>query len=55
MSDQTRHAWSEILNRIFDMEKMLYFVAPEWWKPRAHTTQVLGAETPVLDKNGDPI
>jgi hypothetical protein len=54
MSDQTRHAWSEILNRIFDMEKMLYFVAPEWWKPRAHTTQVLGAETPVLDKNGDP-
>jgi hypothetical protein len=54
MSDQTRHAWSEILNRIFDMEKMLYFVAPEWWKPRAHTTQVLGAETPVLDTNGDP-
>ena len=36
------------------MEKMLYFVAPEWWKPRAHTTQVLGAETPTLDKNGDP-
>ena len=29
MSDQTRHVWSEILNSIFDLEKMLYFVAPD--------------------------
>ena len=47
MSDQTRHAWSEILNRIFDMDKMLYFVAPEWWKPRARQSQAFGSEVPM--------
>jgi hypothetical protein len=49
MSDQTRHAWSEILNSIFDLEKMLYFVAPDWWKPRANAALTMGAETVVRD------
>ncbi|MEU9132436.1 hypothetical protein AB0D08_30735 [Kitasatospora sp. NPDC048540] len=31
---RTRHVLSELINSIFDIEKMLYFVAPEWWKPR---------------------
>jgi len=31
---QSRHVLSELINAIFDIEKMLYFVAPEWWKPR---------------------
>jgi hypothetical protein len=31
---QTRHVLSELINAIFDVDKMLYFVAPEWWKPR---------------------
>jgi hypothetical protein len=31
---QTRHVLSELINSIFDIDKMLYFVAPEWWKPR---------------------
>lgn len=53
MSDQTRHAWSEILNRLFDLEKMLYFVAPEWWRPRARSQQSLGAEAAVLDADGN--
>jgi hypothetical protein len=30
----TRHVLSELINSIFDVDKMLYFVAPEWWKPR---------------------
>ena len=51
MSDETRHAWSEILNRMFDLEKMLYFVAPEWWKPRTRSAQTMGAET-VVDSKG---
>jgi hypothetical protein len=34
--DRTRHAVAEILNTIFDVDKMLYFVAPEWWRPRLH-------------------
>lgn len=53
MADETRHAWSEILNRIFDLEKMLYFVAPEWWKPRARASQTMGAETVVRDGSGN--
>ena len=53
MSDQTRHAWSEILNRLFDLEKMLYFVAPEWWKPQARQSQAFGAEEAVLDADGN--
>lgn len=31
---QMRHVLSELINAIFDVDKMLYFVAPEWWKPR---------------------
>lgn len=53
MSDETRHAWSEVLNRLFDLEKMLYFVAPEWWKPQARKSQAFGAEEPVLDAAGN--
>lgn len=41
--DRTRHVVSELLNTIFDIDKMLYFVAPEWWRPRLHHShQVLG-------------
>ncbi|MNP76422.1 hypothetical protein D3C76_1736550 [compost metagenome] len=29
-----RHVLSEFINSIFDVDKMLYFVAPDWWKPR---------------------
>ncbi|MES0110166.1 hypothetical protein [Mesorhizobium sp. M0013] len=32
--DRSRHIVAELLNSIFDVEKMLYFVAPEWWRPR---------------------
>ncbi|GLX67870.1 peptidoglycan-binding protein [Paenibacillus glycanilyticus] len=35
-SDSSRHVLSELLLSIFDIDKMLYFVAPEWWKPRAY-------------------
>lgn len=41
--DRTRHVVAELLNTIFDVEKMLYFVAPEWWRPRLHRShQALG-------------
>ncbi|MGH3679052.1 MAG: hypothetical protein ACRDT2_01815 [Natronosporangium sp.] len=41
--DRTRHTVSELLNAIFDIDKMLYFVAPEWWRPRLHHShQALG-------------
>jgi hypothetical protein len=41
-NSQTRHTLSELINSIFDIDKMLYFVAPEWWKPRTHYHQALG-------------
>jgi len=41
-TNENRHTISELINSIFDINKMLYFVAPEWWKPRRHYHQNLG-------------
>jgi hypothetical protein len=38
---RNRHVLSELINSIFDIDKMLYFVAPDWWKPREHKKQFL--------------
>ena len=40
--DRTRHILSELIGSIFDTDKMLYFVAPEWWKPRQNSATFLG-------------
>jgi hypothetical protein len=37
-----RHVYATVLNAIFDIDAMLYFVAPEWWKPRRHSDLVIG-------------
>jgi hypothetical protein len=29
-----RHVFAELVQSMFDVDKMLYFVAPEWWMPR---------------------
>ena len=43
----------ELLNSIFDIDKMLYFVAPEWWRPRLHRSeQQLG--TPEIETRSAP-
>lgn len=43
--DDSRHVISELVRSIFDVDKMLYFVAPEWWVPRLHrSAQHLGEE-----------
>lgn len=42
---ESKHVVSELVRSLFDIDKMLYFVAPEWWVPRLHrSTQQLGAE-----------
>jgi len=42
---QSKHVISELVRSIFDVDKMLYFVAPEWWAPRLHrSAQHLGEE-----------
>ncbi len=53
--DRTRHVVSELLNTIFDVDKMLYFVAPEWWRPRLHHShQSLGGLRKPSDKSAAP-
>jgi hypothetical protein len=52
--DRTRHVTAELLNVIFDVDKMLYFVAPEWWRPRLHRSrqQLQHDPTPRFDISG---
>lgn len=53
---QTQHVVAELINSIFDVDKMLYFVAPEWWRPRLHRShQQLGSVEPVVDPTGQTI
>lgn len=33
------HVRSEVIRALFDVDAMLYFVAPEWWMPRLHRTR----------------
>jgi hypothetical protein len=47
-TDQSKHVTSELVRSMFDVDKMLYFVAPEWWAPRLHRSrQHLGEEPPT--------
>jgi hypothetical protein len=34
LTDQSPHVTSELIRSIFDVDAMLYFVAPDWWMPR---------------------
>ncbi|MBJ7331219.1 MAG: hypothetical protein JHC95_15085 [Solirubrobacteraceae bacterium] len=45
-ASELRHVLSELINAIFDVDKMLYFVAPEWWTPRRHFSQFAGSQQP---------
>ena len=40
----TRHILSQLINSIFDVDKMLYFVAPEWWKPRERAKEFVSLQ-----------
>jgi hypothetical protein len=53
---RTRHVVSELINSIFDVDKMLYFVAPEWWRPRKHYGQSFGQLKPTgkIGADGQP-
>lgn len=52
--DRTRHVVSEVINSIFDVDKMLYFVAPEWWRPRLHRSKQQLQVTPSKQSTFDP-
>ena len=46
---RVRHVLSELISSMFDTDRMLYFVAPDWWKPRKHyiNQQVISAPGPL--------
>jgi hypothetical protein len=49
------HLRSELIKSIFDVDKLLYFVAPEWWQPRVHeSSQQTGAGRPPADSGVAP-
>jgi hypothetical protein len=50
---EMRHVMSELLNTIFDIDKMLYFVAPEWWKPRSRSLLKLGGVPVAQSMDGN--
>ncbi|MFI6168884.1 hypothetical protein ACIBCN_19035 [Nocardia sp. NPDC051052] len=54
--DRSRHVVAELINAIFDVEKMLYFVSPEWWRPRLHHShQELGKlKAPPVNNPNSP-
>jgi hypothetical protein len=50
--DREPHLVSELIRSIFDIEAMLYFVAPEWWKPNvARFKQQYGGQSKILGEN----
>ena len=49
---ESRHVLSELIKSIFDIDKMLYFVAPEWWKARKHYHQSILPSTKGAAGNG---
>ncbi len=37
-NQQQHHVFSEVVNSIFDINKMLYYVAPDWWRPKKQSS-----------------
>ncbi|MBI3170083.1 MAG: hypothetical protein HYZ22_16480 [Chloroflexi bacterium] len=47
-----KHMLSEMVRSIFDVDGMLYFVAPEWWRPRLHQShQTFGTSQPITEES----
>jgi hypothetical protein len=55
-NNHSKHVISELVRSIFDVDKMLYFVAPEWWAPRLHrSAQNLGDEPGTRPSTGSTV
>jgi hypothetical protein len=42
--EDSPHITAELVRAIFDIDKMLYFVAPDWWVPRKRIHQHVGTD-----------
>lgn len=50
--ETNKHIMSELIRGIFDIDNMLYFVAPEWWRPRLHQShQTFGTTQPITEES----
>jgi hypothetical protein len=48
-ADESDHVTVELIRALFEVDKMLYFVAESWWKPRKYRRQQVGSSgTEVL-------
>jgi len=57
-SDQGTHVTAELVRSLFEVDHMLYFVAPDWWRARSRNygQQLLGdADTSTAVSNKDVI
>ncbi len=45
------HLLSELIRSVFDVDKMLYYVAQEWWMPRKHHPQRHGEKIQLADED----
>lgn len=41
-SARVRHILSVLITTLFDVDKMLYFVAPDWWRPNDKARRLVG-------------
>ena len=46
---RVRHVFSELVQSMFDLDRMLFFVAPEWWMPRFKSLESASPQDLGLD------
>jgi hypothetical protein len=51
---RVRHVLSELISSMFDVDSMLYFVAPDWWRPRKRSVNQQSLGSTALNPGGDP-
>jgi hypothetical protein len=47
------HVTSELIRALFDVDNMLYFVAPDWWRPKPHVPPGEARRSPSRKGRGD--
>lgn len=50
-TQRVAHLRSEVIRSIFDVDSLLYFVAPEWWKPRERSELSTTVDLSGVDTN----
>jgi hypothetical protein len=49
-TDEQVHVTSELIRALFDIDSMLYFVAPDWWKPRDQPDGMVSTQASTLPR-----